>query len=216
MTPSATLPSFTTIRTRLLLLQNNAFKSSRPRPRPRPTLSKTLTTTTPTPFSLSQPQSQTPPSRLPNSKNLPPRPKPPPESEIEESFLKGSGPGGQKINKTNSAVQLKHIPTGIVVKSQATRSRSQNRNIARQLLADKLDDIARGTESRSNVVGAVKSKKKASSAKKSRRKYRKLEAQKEVTAEEEDGHEIEEHSETELPHTGDNSIPGAADLKIRQ
>ncbi|KAJ2970164.1 hypothetical protein NUW58_g9779 [Xylaria curta] len=58
-----------------------------------------------------------------SSKHLPPRPKPPPEEEIEESFLKGSGPGGQKINKTNSAVQLKHTPTGLVVKCQATRSR---------------------------------------------------------------------------------------------
>ncbi|KAI0005196.1 RF-1 domain-containing protein [Xylariaceae sp. FL0662B] len=117
-------------------------------------------------------------SASPRSKNLPPRPKPPPEEEIEEFFLKGSGPGGQKINKTNSAVQLRHTPTGIVVKSQATRSRSQNRTIARQLLADRLDDIARGDQSRSAVVGEVKRKKKASSAKKSRRKYRKLEEQK--------------------------------------
>ncbi|KAI0540044.1 RF-1 domain-containing protein [Xylaria digitata] len=113
-----------------------------------------------------------------SSKHLPPRPKPPPEEEIEESFLKGSGPGGQKINKTNSAVQLKHIPTGFVVKCQATRSRSQNRIIARQLLADKLDDMTRGNESRSSVVGEVKRKKKASSTKKSRRKYRKLEEEK--------------------------------------
>ncbi|KAI2643519.1 RF-1 domain-containing protein [Xylaria nigripes] len=117
-----------------------------------------------------------------SSKNLPPRPKPPPEDEIEESFLKGSGPGGQKINKTSSAVQLKHIPTGLVVKSQATRSRTQNRAIARQLLADKLDDIARGTDSRSAVVGEVKRKKKASSAKKSRRKYRKLEEERAAVA----------------------------------
>ncbi|KAI1124528.1 RF-1 domain-containing protein [Nemania abortiva] len=116
-----------------------------------------------------------------SSKNLPPRPKPPPEDEIEESFLKGSGPGGQKINKTNSAVQLKHLPTGLVVKCQATRSRSQNRTIARQLLADKLDDMTRGDESRSSVVGEVKRKKKASSAKKSRRKYRKLDEEKAVT-----------------------------------
>ncbi|OTB16812.1 hypothetical protein K445DRAFT_316291 [Daldinia sp. EC12] len=114
--------------------------------------------------------------------NLPPRPKPPPEEEIEESFLKGSGPGGQKINKTNSAVQLKHLPTGLVVKSQATRSRSQNRVIARQLLADKLDQLARGDESRSAVVGEFKRKKKASSAKKSRRKYRKLEEERQKVA----------------------------------
>ncbi|GAP89098.1 putative peptidyl-tRNA hydrolase domain protein [Rosellinia necatrix] len=115
-----------------------------------------------------------PPLLKAGSTNFPPRPKPPPDEEIEESFLKGSGPGGQKINKTNSAVQLKHLPTGLVVKCQATRSRSQNRKIARQLLADKLDDMARGDASRASVVGEVKRKKKASSAKKSRRKYRKL------------------------------------------
>ncbi|KAI8965732.1 RF-1 domain-containing protein [Daldinia sp. FL1419] len=119
------------------------------------------------------------PSLLKNT-TLPPRPKPPPEEEIEESFLKGSGPGGQKINKTNSAVQLKHLPTGLVVKSQATRSRTQNRTIARQLLADKLDQLARGDESRSAIVGGFKRKKKASSAKKSRRKYRKLEEEKRI------------------------------------
>ncbi|KAI0407452.1 RF-1 domain-containing protein [Xylaria palmicola] len=109
-----------------------------------------------------------------SSNKLPPRPKPPPEEEIEEAFLKGSGPGGQKINKTNSAVQLRHRPTGLVVKCQATRSRSQNRTIARRLLADRLDDLARGGASRSAVVGEVRRKKKASAAKKSRRKYRKL------------------------------------------
>ncbi|KAG6011786.1 hypothetical protein E4U54_007905 [Claviceps lovelessii] len=116
----------------------------------------------------------------PTSKNLPPRPKPPPDCEIEESFLKGSGPGGQKINKTNSAVQLKHIPTGIVVKSQATRSRSQNRKEARELLAQKVDDLLNGEQSRSSIVGEVKRKKAASAAKKSRRKYRQLEQDKAV------------------------------------
>ncbi|QBZ64758.1 hypothetical protein PoMZ_06457 [Pyricularia oryzae] len=111
-------------------------------------------------------------------KQMPSRPKPPPETEIEESFLKGSGPGGQKINKTNSAVQLKHIPTGIVVKCQETRSRDQNRKIARQLLATRLDDLNNGDQSRSAIVGAHKVKKRASAAKKSARKYRKLEAEK--------------------------------------
>ncbi|KAI0546850.1 RF-1 domain-containing protein [Xylaria curta] len=145
-----------------------------------------------------------PPLLKTSSKNLPPRPKPPPEEDIEESFLKGSGPGGQKINKTNSAVQLKHIPTGIVIKCQATRSRTQNRNIARQLLADKLDDMTRGDQSRSSVVGEVKRKKKASSAKKSRRKYRKLDEEKGVTTGEEP---LEENSNVlaeGLPEEGNN------------
>ncbi|KAL8924271.1 MAG: hypothetical protein Q9172_002744 [Xanthocarpia lactea] len=96
------------------------------------------------------------------------------EDDIEESFLKGSGPGGQKINKTSSAVQLKHIPTGMVVKSQATRSRSQNRSIARRLLADKLEDAEKGSESRTALKSETKRKKKASKAKKARRKYRTL------------------------------------------
>ncbi|KAJ9143859.1 hypothetical protein NKR23_g6351 [Pleurostoma richardsiae] len=105
----------------------------------------------------------------------PPRPKPPPEEEILESFLKGSGPGGQKINKTNSAVQLKHVPTGIVVKCQETRSREQNRKIARDLLATRLDDQLNGENSRSAIVARINARKKASAAKKTRRKYRKLE-----------------------------------------
>ncbi|CEJ80950.1 Putative RF-1 domain-containing protein [[Torrubiella] hemipterigena] len=113
-----------------------------------------------------------------NIKQLPPRPRPPPEEEIEESFLKGSGPGGQKINKTNSAVQLKHTPTGIVVKSQATRSREQNRKHARELLAQRLDDLNNGEQSRSTIVGNIKKKRSDSASKKSRRKYRKLEEEK--------------------------------------
>src|SRR3712207_3914024 len=70
-----------------------------------------------------------------SAKQLPPR-RIIPDTEIIENFLKGSGPGGQKINKTSSAVQLKHIPTGIVVKCQDTRSRTQNRKTARQLLGE--------------------------------------------------------------------------------
>ncbi|KAG5996584.1 hypothetical protein E4U52_006291 [Claviceps spartinae] len=110
-----------------------------------------------------------------SAKSLPPRPKPPPESEIEEAFLKGSGPGGQKINKTSSAVQLKHIPTGIVVKSQATRSRDQNRKIAREILAQRVDDFRNGDQSRAAIVGEIKRKKIENARRKSRRKYRKLE-----------------------------------------
>ncbi|OAA40334.1 peptidyl-tRNA hydrolase domain protein [Metarhizium rileyi] len=134
------------------------------------------------------------------SKNLPPRPKPPPDSEIEESFLKGSGPGGQKINKTNSAVQLKHIPTGIVVKSQATRSRSQNRTHARELLAQKVDDLLHGEQSRSSIVGELRKKKVASAAKKSRRKYRKLDEEREA------GRDLVDSEPTVQPPDGFNSL----------
>ncbi|OAA54210.1 peptidyl-tRNA hydrolase domain protein [Cordyceps fumosorosea ARSEF 2679] len=132
-------------------------------------------------------------SALALQKPMPSRPKPPPDSELEESYLKGSGPGGQKINKTNSAVQIKHIPTGIVVKSQATRSRSQNRKIAREILAERLDDLRNGAESRAGVVGAVRKRRADSAAKKSRRKYRKLDEDRAAAAEEEEeggGHAV--------------------------
>ncbi|WRT66550.1 uncharacterized protein IL334_003509 [Kwoniella shivajii] len=62
-----------------------------------------------------------------------------PESDLDEKFVKGRGPGGQAINKTNSSVSLTHIPTGIRVQAQPTRSREENRKAARRILAEKLD-----------------------------------------------------------------------------
>lgn len=96
------------------------------------------------------------------------------ESEITESFLKGTGPGGQKINKTSSAVQLKHLPSGIVVKCQGTRSREQNRKDARRLLGEKLEEMEKGDQSRTAIKVERARVKKASSSKKSRRKYKML------------------------------------------
>lgn len=61
----------------------------------------------------------------------------------------GSGPGGQAINKTSSSVSLIHLPTGLRVQAQPTRSREQNRKAARRILAEKLDMmIATGAWSR--------------------------------------------------------------------
>lgn len=77
-------------------------------------------------------------------------------------------------NKTSSAVQLKHLPTGIVVKCQGTRSRAQNRKIARRLLADKLEFLEKGPESRIAIKEGRKSKRKASRYKKAMRKYKRL------------------------------------------
>lgn len=112
-----------------------------------------------------------------SEKPLPPRRKIS-EEEITESFLKGTGPGGQKINKTSSAVQLKHLPTGIVVKTQGTRSREQNRKDARRLLSEKLEELEKGDQSRTAIKAEKARTKKASAAKKSKRKYRQLEAEK--------------------------------------
>jgi peptide chain release factor len=70
------------------------------------------------------------------------------------------------------------LPTGTVVKVQATRSRSQNRKLARQLLAERVEEIEKGASSRVAIVGEVKKKRKSSAVKKSKRKYRLLEAAK--------------------------------------
>ncbi|KAL4927458.1 peptide chain release factor family protein [Aspergillus undulatus] len=124
-----------------------------------------------------------------SEKPLPPRIKLD-DADITLSYLKGTGPGGQKINKTNSAVQLIHKPTNIVVKCQATRSRSQNEKYARQILADKVEQFLKGDQSRVALKAERERKKKASKAKKSRRKYRELEgkgAGAEAEAEEEAG-----------------------------
>ncbi|KAL6307917.1 RF-1 domain-containing protein [Sparassis latifolia] len=61
------------------------------------------------------------------------------EEDLEESFVRGSGPGGQSINKTENNVQLLHKPTGFRVSCQETRSLLQNRKLARRVLLDKLD-----------------------------------------------------------------------------
>ena len=61
------------------------------------------------------------------------------EDDIEEKFIKASGPGGQKVNKTSSGVSLNHIPTGIKVKYQQERSQSLNRFFARRVLVDHIE-----------------------------------------------------------------------------
>lgn len=69
------------------------------------------------------------------------------EDELEEQFVRGSGPGGQATNKTSNCVVLKHIPTGIVVKCHQTRSVDINRKRAREIMREKLDISYKGEHS---------------------------------------------------------------------
>ena len=69
------------------------------------------------------------------------------DADLEETFVRGAGAGGQKINKTSSCVQLRHAPSGSVVKCQQTRSRETNRWLARQELAGRLLERIEGERS---------------------------------------------------------------------
>ncbi len=62
------------------------------------------------------------------------------EAELEEMFERSSGPGGQNVNKTSTKVILRHIPTGITVTVQDTRSQFQNRALARDRLLEALNE----------------------------------------------------------------------------
>ena len=66
------------------------------------------------------------------------------DNDIEFTAVRGSGPGGQHRNKTNSAVVLKHLPTGTVVRCESERSQHQNKRIAMQLLRERLMSAAAG------------------------------------------------------------------------
>lgn len=63
------------------------------------------------------------------------------DEDLEEQFTRGAGPGGQKINKTSSTVQLRHVPSGIEVRCQRERSQTANRHWARVELCDRLEEI---------------------------------------------------------------------------
>ncbi len=65
-------------------------------------------------------------------------------ADLLEKFVRGSGAGGQKINKTSNCVFLKHLPSGIAIKCQLERSREMNRFLARRELCDQMDGIING------------------------------------------------------------------------
>jgi uncharacterized protein (UPF0248 family) len=95
------------------------------------------------------------------------------ENELSESFVRGSGAGGQKINKTANKVVLVHLPTQINVECQETRSLQQNRKIARKRLQLKLDQHYNGVSSRTEIKVAKKVSKKAKAKARNKARLRK-------------------------------------------
>ncbi|KAI6162519.1 RF-1 domain-containing protein [Pisolithus thermaeus] len=94
------------------------------------------------------------------------------EEDLEESFVRGSGPGGQSINKTKNNVQLLHKPTGIRVSCQETRSLQTNRMLARRQLLQKLDQICNPGLSKTELQRAKKLERERQRRKKAKKKAR--------------------------------------------
>jgi len=66
------------------------------------------------------------------------------ESDLEESFARSGGPGGQSVNKVSTAVTLRHLPSGISVTVQDSRSQAINRKLARERLLDAIESAREG------------------------------------------------------------------------
>lgn len=83
------------------------------------------------------------------------------EADLEEQFVRGSGPGGQATNKTNNAVVLRHIPTGLIVKCHETRSVWDNQKRAREIMVTKLDNLLNKELSVEAQISALQKKQQA-------------------------------------------------------
>ena len=86
------------------------------------------------------------------------------ETDLVERFIRSSGRGGQKINKTSACVYLKHVPTGIEVKCGRERSRALNRFLARKTLVGKIETrvLGKASEERQRIEKIRRQKRKRS------------------------------------------------------
>ncbi len=69
------------------------------------------------------------------------------ETDIEETFVRSRGAGGQKVNKSSTCVHLRHVPSGLIVKMQKSRSQGLNRYYARKQLCELLENMLLGKHS---------------------------------------------------------------------
>ena len=120
--------------------------------------------------------------------------------DVVENISKGGGPGGQSVNKSSSAVRLKHLPTGVLVKVHETRSLERNRKIAWKRLAEAVDERINGEKSVGEQIRRLEAEKEAK-RKEQRRKKREERLKKK---EEEEGGQDE---------TGEDPEAGGSDVE---
>ena len=92
------------------------------------------------------------------------------EQDILEKFIRSSGKGGQKVNKTSTCVYIKHIPTGIEIKCMKDRSQSINRFLARRELVERIERLS-GKLTTDDIKKLKKKKQKSKRQKRAREKY---------------------------------------------
>lgn len=95
------------------------------------------------------------------------------EKDIEEKFIRSSGKGGQKVNKTATCVYIKHIPTGIEIKCMKDRSQSINRFLARRELVEKIEKLS-GIKTGNDIKREKLKKQKAKKQKRARQKHQNI------------------------------------------
>eukprot|EP00603_Paraphysomonas_imperforata_P006386 CAMPEP_0114421726 /NCGR_PEP_ID=MMETSP0103-20121206/5232_1 /TAXON_ID=37642 ORGANISM="Paraphysomonas imperforata, Strain PA2" /NCGR_SAMPLE_ID=MMETSP0103 /ASSEMBLY_ACC=CAM_ASM_000201 /LENGTH=200 /DNA_ID=CAMNT_0001590267 /DNA_START=157 /DNA_END=759 /DNA_ORIENTATION=+ len=93
------------------------------------------------------------------------------ENTLVEKFVKGTGPGGQSVNKTRNCVQLTHSPTGISVQCHQQRDLTSNRKLARRWLQEKIELEELGKNSKLGKRIEKKKKRKRNAARRARKKY---------------------------------------------
>lgn len=80
--------------------------------------------------------------------------------DIEERFIKSSGKGGQNVNKVSTCVQLRHIPTGTMVKYGTKRSQNLNRFLGLRLLVEKIEETIHGNDRKKDTINKIRRQKK--------------------------------------------------------
>lgn len=93
------------------------------------------------------------------------------ERDIEEKFVRSSGKGGQKVNKTATCVYIKHIPTGIEIKCMKDRSQSTNRFLARRELIERIEKLL-GIKTGNDIEREKIRKQKAKKQRRANQKHR--------------------------------------------